>query len=332
VTNVSNLPVAAPANAPPRPSGNAVQAIIPRTYQDVASIAQAVCAAGIAPKFGNDRSRVAAIMLSGMEVGLKPLAALRLFYMTPEGQPALLARGMLAVVQGSGLLEAWEDRFEGEGEDRRAVVVAKRRGQPPILRTFSAADARRAGLLGKQNWSKYGDRMLWNRAVSYALNDAFADLLGGLNDPSELGGPVIDEAGQVLLPPSEPAAVIPPQESQPRPPIEINLPGGWEPAKFERTKKGLREALEFLTGAVVDGSPHVVGMNCDLLDLVAERMPELAEEVAQLRAAAAEALAPRDEPPDPDDLDAFGLPPIRPVGDTTDLPTDPSDRARPTDT
>jgi hypothetical protein len=57
----------------------------------------------------------------------------------------------------------------------------------------------------------------------------------------------------------------------------------------------LREALEFMTGAVVDGKPQVVGLNNQLLDDIAEHIPDLAGEVANLRAAAAEACKPADE-------------------------------------
>jgi hypothetical protein len=135
-------------------------------------------------------------------------------------------------------------------------------------------------------------------------------------------------------------AAIPPKKS----PLRISLPNGWEPVRFERNRKGLKEALEFLAGAVLDGEPEVVGMNVGLLDTIAERMPELAEEVANLRAAAAEAMAPPDPEPEPDEVcdqvspaaasqmpreaslgaqrDEFGLPPIRPPADEGVPPTE----------
>jgi hypothetical protein len=50
-----------------------------------------------------------------------------------------------------------------------------------------------------------------------------------------------------------------------------------------------------MTGAVVDGKPQVVGLNNQLLDDIAEHIPDLAGEVSELRAAAAEALRPKDE-------------------------------------
>jgi hypothetical protein len=89
-----------------------------------------------------------------------------------------------------------------------------------------------------------------------------------------------------------PDAVIPSKKST----LEVVLGEGWDPVRFPRGKRGLREALEFMTGAVVDGKPQVVGLNNPLLDQIVEHIPELAGEVSELRAAAAEALRPDTEP------------------------------------
>lgn len=131
----------------------------------------------------------------------------------------------------------------------------------------------------------------------------------GMLDETEVRS--VLEAEREAAPPTQ-ERVRPPLSAQPpgepKPPIEISLPGGWEPAQFPRTKAGLMEALEFLTGAVVDGAPQVIGMNNDLLDTIAEKMPQLAERIADLRASAAEAMAPsalsslsaRDDDDEPD--------------------------------
>lgn len=286
--NVAQLPAA--TQTAPREGGNLghlVRPIIPRNYQEVAAMAQATCKAGLCRKYENDPSKVAAIMMSGMELGLKPLAALRLFYVTPEGQPSLSARGQLAVVQSSGLMESWTDIIEGEGDAREAMVTVKRRGLPTITRTFSMADARKAGLLSKQNWSKYADRMLWNRAVSYALNDQFADLLGGIYDPSEIGGPVLDDDGSVMQAPSETYEVEPPKVAQ----IEVLMPG-MDPEYFPQTKRGLADLLTFVADTVLDGGAGIVLLNVDLLDRLAKA--GYADEVAEIRAEAEKRL--RGEP------------------------------------
>jgi hypothetical protein len=256
---ITQLPA---TQAPERgPSFPAVRPIIPRTYQEVAAMAKATCAAGIARKYENDPSRVAAVMMSGMELGLKPLAALRLFWMSPEGQPSLSARGMLAVVQSSGLLEHWADAIEGDGDAREACVIVKRRGLPRIVRRFSMADAKKAGLLSKQNWSKYADRMLWNRAVSFALSDQFSDLLGGLYEPSEVGGPVIDENGEELVPFEQPKVRQ----------FEVLVPA-MDPEYFPQTSQGFDDCLKFMTDTVLDGNggAGIVLLNLDLLDRLAK--------------------------------------------------------------
>jgi hypothetical protein len=77
----------------------------------------------------------------------------------------------------------------------------------------------------------------------------------------------------------------------------------------------------------------VVGLNNQFLDGIANAYPGMADDIAELRAAAAMVMAPKDDdvPLDPDEVDEFGLPcdrpsvgaSLRPVGDTPDLPTDP---------
>lgn len=302
--NITNLPSAIPTatvTSIVRTGGNLVQAIIPRDYQGVVAIAQAACRGKLCNKFNNDASTVTAIMLSGMEVGLKPMASLRLLYTTPEGQPALLARGMLAVVQASGLLEAWEDRIEGEGDNRRAIVVCKRRGMAAITRSMSRREAKQAGLLNKQNWSKYEDRMLWSRAVSYALNDAFADLLSGFYDPSELGGPVIDETGEILLPP--------PDEPQEEPAkttamISVLVPGDDVPLTYPKTKRGALAAYKEMEKTITDGGYGIVGLNRELLDWMAAKVG-MTEEVEAIRAAATEAEIQAEEAEPDEEPDTF---------------------------
>jgi hypothetical protein len=289
LANVTQLPTT--TQTAPRKGGNlgSIRAIIPRTYQEVAAMAQATCKAGIARKYDNDPSKVAAVMMSGMELGLKPLAALRLFWVSPEGQPSLSARGQLAVVQNSGLMESWEDRFEGEGDDRTAIIAVRRRGLPGIVRRFSMADARKAGLLNKQNWSKYADRMLWNRAVSFALNDQFADLLGGLYEPSEIGGPVLDDDGAVIEPEAEAPKVAK---------IEVLMPG-MDPEYFPQTKRGLDDLVRFIADTVLDGGAGVVLLNVELLDRLAKA--GYADAIAEIRAEANKRL--RGEPDEPDTAD-----------------------------
>jgi hypothetical protein len=139
------------------------------------------------------------------------------------------------------------------------------------------------------------------KAITKAKRRATLSVCGlGMLDETEVRSALEAEREsgppRVSAPPPRLELEAPKPASPPaKPPLLVVLGGGWEPAQFPRGKKGLREAMEFMTGAVVDGKPEIVGLNVALLDQVAEHLPDLAEEVANLRAAAAEALAATDD-------------------------------------
>jgi hypothetical protein len=90
----------------------------------------------------------------------------------------------------------------------------KRRGEPALTRTFSKADAERAGLWGKKNrdgsptpWVSYPNRMLTMRARAFALRDAFADVMKGLGIREELED--IPQDVDLVAPPPPPPAELP---------------------------------------------------------------------------------------------------------------------------
>lgn len=126
-----------------------------------------------------------------------------------------------------------------------------------------------------------------------------------------LAGPDVKSAAVADLPPP------PPKPAKPsKPPIKVKLHDGTT-AEFARTGRGLQEAYDFLSAAVLDGVPEVVGLNNELLDGVARAYPAMEDDIAELRAAAAMMMAPDDseirpEPGglDPDEVDEFGLPPV----------------------
>jgi phage recombination protein Bet len=138
-------------------------------------------------------------------------------------------------------------------------------------------------------WLKRPRGQLHKVAKAAALRAAFPE--EAEYTAEEMEGKVIEEGGVVIEHDAIPDH-SPPPPPPPKPPLEVTIGDGWDPVKFARTKKGLREALEFMTGAVVDGQPNVVALNNALLDQVAEAIPELAGEVSELRASAAEALTP----------------------------------------
>lgn len=105
-----------------------------------------------------------------------------------NGKPSLYGDALLAVCMGSGQMADIEETVTGSADNLTATCKVTRRGKPtPVVSTFSIADARAAGLLGKPGpWKQYTSRMLKMRARAFALRDAFPDVLSGIASAEEM--------------------------------------------------------------------------------------------------------------------------------------------------
>lgn len=105
-----------------------------------------------------------------------------------NGKPSLYGDALLAVCMGSGQMADIEETVTGSADNLTATCKVTRRGKPtPVVSTFSIADARAAGLLGKTGpWKQYTSRMLKMRARAFALRDAFPDVLSGIASAEEM--------------------------------------------------------------------------------------------------------------------------------------------------
>lgn len=172
------------ATIDPRPSlvaGGRPTAIVPQSMDEAYRLAKAVCMAGMAPKGLDTPEKAMVAILHGLEVGLTPMAALQRIAVV-NGRPTIWGDGAIGLVRGSGACEHIHESITGDGEAMVATCSAKRKGEKePIVGTFSVADAKKAGLWGKQGpWQQFPKRMLQMRARAFALRDGFADVLGGL--------------------------------------------------------------------------------------------------------------------------------------------------------
>ena len=135
---------------------------------------------GIAPSGHKNAQSVFVAMQLGMEMGLPAMAAIQNI-MVVNGRPSIWGDAMLAVCRKPGIFD--EKEFVEKHSDDGKIASCWVRRLPDgnvICRQYSMEDAKRAGLLGKDNWIKYQKRMLQMRARSWALKDAFPDLLLGL--------------------------------------------------------------------------------------------------------------------------------------------------------
>lgn len=192
---VQEMPPAPVDNLPaPRPRTNAVNAIVPATWQEVTAIAGAICRARMAPKSYCDRDgnpfpdKVAIAIMHGMEVGMTPMASLQSLAVI-NGMPSLYGDGLLALVRASGLLEDVVEELEWDNKGPAlATCKVKRKGEATWgVMTCARADAEKAGWWNKDGpWRATPHRMMQMRARGWALRDKFADVLRGLRSAEEV--------------------------------------------------------------------------------------------------------------------------------------------------
>jgi hypothetical protein len=117
----------------------------------------------------------------GAELGLGPLQAIQNIAVI-NGKPSIYGDAAMALVRGHPACEWVREGVEGDGDARHGFCEVKRSKSPqPERRTFSVADAKRAGLWGKSGpWTQYPDRMLQMRARGFAIRDVFPDALRGV--------------------------------------------------------------------------------------------------------------------------------------------------------
>jgi hypothetical protein len=164
----------------------------PRNLSEAMEFSRLIAASELCPK--DYRAKPANVLIAvqmAKELGISPMQGLQNISVI-NGRPTMWGDLLIGLVQASGKLEAIEERDPQEAfkvsEGRCAV---KRVGvADPVVRTFTMEMATKAGLVQRSGadgpWSKYPGRMLQMRARSWALRDAFADVLKGLQSREEV--------------------------------------------------------------------------------------------------------------------------------------------------
>jgi hypothetical protein len=125
------------------------------------------------------------VILVGESLGLNAATALMNIY-NVNGMPTMKADLKLALAKKHPEYAGCEI----DANTERCIVKMKRRNEngteEAITSTFTIEDAKRAGLFPKKdNWRMYPQRMLKARAISYAVNDLFPDIVFGMLSSEE---------------------------------------------------------------------------------------------------------------------------------------------------
>lgn len=159
----------------------------PKSMAEAQAFAEIFVKSIFCPKYLQGKPGDALMVLQlGSELGLKPMQSFKTLGCI-NGLPFAYGDGKLALVKSSPHYHSIKEWSTGSLEkgDLTAFCTAKRKNGEENTRSFSMAQAKRAGLLGKPGpWTQYTERMLMMRA-RVALNDTFADVLFGLISEDE---------------------------------------------------------------------------------------------------------------------------------------------------
>lgn len=169
------------------------QQVTPDTWKMIMEIAPVMSQSRL---FGMASAEQAcAVMLKGFELGLSLTASFEFIHLI-DGKPGLSPRGALALIQQDvnfGGLEV-KDITDANGQPYACRVTMTRKNGFSYTVEFNMEDAKRADLVKKASgWEKYPANMLRWRAIGYAADVVFPDVLGGMKRVDELGGVITPE-------------------------------------------------------------------------------------------------------------------------------------------
>ncbi len=133
----------------------------------------------LCPKHFKSPQDVLACILYGQENGLTPMHALQTLYIV-NGIPTLPSAGIKAKVIAAG------GKYKKIKWDETVCHLSLSRGEWIEDFEYTIEDAKRAGLLDKDNWKYHPKQMLYARASTVLGRNMFADVLKGLHAREEI--------------------------------------------------------------------------------------------------------------------------------------------------
>ena len=175
------------------------------------NFAAALVETGFLPKAITKPAQVLAIILTGQELGIPPMFALRSIDVI-EGKPSLSANLQLALFKQRGGRSQWR-----HSDEKKAVLWLRHPNGDEHVETFTWEDAAKAKLVAKMVWQLYPKAMLRARCITAGLRAIAPEITAGLFDPEELGADDADAVtdGDVVELGDAPEAPAPVEDAEP---------------------------------------------------------------------------------------------------------------------
>jgi hypothetical protein len=202
----------------------------PTNIEQAMTLATTLSKSGLIPdSLRNKPADVLVVLMTGRELGLGPMQALRGIAVI-NGKPVLSAD--LLVAQCLRHRDVCEWFRLVESTDKAARYETKRAGSEPVAMAWTIEQANAAGLTGKGPWKAHTAAMLRARCSAALARAVYPDLVGGMyetDEGNEMRAParVVDLAQppQDVTPPTTPVVTVeaqpvesPPAKPDPRQP------------------------------------------------------------------------------------------------------------------
>lgn len=150
-------------------------ALEPQTLAEAEHYSKRLSESGLMPSTLRGKpADVLVVMLTGRELGVSPLTAIRSIHVV-QGRPVLDAALIVALVKKSPACMYFQ---LVESTATRATYETQRKGEPrPTTMSYTIEQAKAAGLTGKDNWRNHPDAMLRARASSALARAVYPDLV-----------------------------------------------------------------------------------------------------------------------------------------------------------
>lgn len=162
----------------------------PLDFDSLLRLAKELVPTGFLPDHIKNAGQCAAIILTGRELGMEPMRALRSLQMV-KGKVIESADSQLARFKADGGRGAF-----AELTDTRAVLVLRHPNGDEHTESFTIEDAKRAQLLTNPSWQKYPRAMLRSRCITAGLKSLGWEGGIGNYDPDEASAFVVSHGGE----------------------------------------------------------------------------------------------------------------------------------------
>lgn len=223
--------------------GGDIVAIVPQNFEDIQRVARAIVGGGMAPTSlyrlrspEEKEAAVSIIIMTGLELGLKPMASLRALTVI-NGQPVAYGDGKVAIVRMSkrskkidqghfirdGKLVGYCESTRSDTGESKRVEFTQDEAQQAGLWDTRPKVAKKDKFSGQTEsvdnespWYRYPQRMVMRRAAGYCLGDLYSDVLFGLADEFDIAAETIDADYSIDAPVAKIGGELPPAPPPPK--------------------------------------------------------------------------------------------------------------------